>query len=91
MPACYCKKHGFPKWLNLAIKGNFNIRKDAQTEFENNAVDTDKELFDELRALRNALAHGTKAFLPDVKNALRDETKLRQKLKTILLHVQQWR
>lgn len=65
--------------------------KEAQTEFEQQAVGEDKILFDELKVLHNTLAHGTKADLATVKEALGRELKLHQKLKTILLHVQQWR
>lgn len=79
------------KMVKLGDKSDFNSRKKAQDEFESQAVGADQNLFDELKALRNALAHGTKAFLPAVRDALSDETKLRQKLKAILLHVQQWR
>lgn len=79
------------KMVKFGDKSDFNSRKQAQDEFESQAVGADQNLFDELKALRNALAHGTKAFLPAVRDALSDETKLRQKLKAILLHVQQWR
>lgn len=79
------------KMVKFGDKSNFNTREDAQTEFKKHAVGEEKKLFNELRALRNALAHGTKADLLAAKEALSKETKLSQKLKTILLHVQQWR
>lgn len=79
------------KMVKFGDKSDFETRRKERKEFEDNAVGKDKILFDELRALRNALAHGTKADLATVKEALDEELKLCQKLKAILSHVQQWR
>lgn len=79
------------KMVKFGDKSDFNTREDAQTEFEQQADVDDQTVFNELRVLRNALAHGTKAKSSATRKILGDEDKLHQKLKTILSHVQQWR
>ena len=75
------------KMVTCSDKGDFNKRKEAQKSFEKNASIFDKQLFDELKAIRNALAHGTKTNFKQVKTALADESKLHKTLKEILQHI----
>lgn len=83
-------------WVSKMVKaekGNqssYKEREKAQENFTKYAQDCDVIQFEDLKAIRNAMAHGTQAKRKGITEILNDETKLRQKLNQIIQKIEHW-
>lgn len=64
-----------------------NVSKNPSKHFSN----ADCQLFEDLKAIRNAMAHGTKATRPGITDILSHEEKLKNKLDEIIYRIGQWK
>lgn len=86
-------------WISKMVKldgvgkdqSDYGHRKEAQDYFENYAANSDVELFKDIQAMRNAMAHGTKAKRKGIKDILNNESELNKKLNSVLQRIEQWK
>lgn len=87
---------GNEAWISKKIKFNnqdqnvHGLRDKAKDELKKTLNSTGKKLFNEISAIRNAMAHGTKPDNADILPILNNQEKLHQKLKDIIQYIETW-
>lgn len=77
--------------FNNKDQSNFAERESIRQNFSAHFSDSDSDLFEDLKAIRNAVAHGTVAIRPGITEILNDEEKLSKKLTKIITRIEQWK
>lgn len=72
-------------------QSDYNNREQVSKNPSEHFSDADCRLFEDLKAIRNAMAHGTKATRLGIADTLSNEHELKSKLTEIIKRIEQWK